>query len=122
MSEQTTNPPEWMLAVTPGRLDLRILDQNAYWVTRGAAVVLIADMSTDHLRNVARMLNDMAMLLHLHAMADMILCPEEAADSLVGELATNRLTGSCIATVAPHDWLRATPLLRQIFQELESRR
>lgn len=111
-----------MLGIEPGRLDRRVLDQDEYWVTRDAVVLKLTAMSAEHLRNVALMLGDIAMLLHLQAMADVILCPEDAADSLIAEMATYRLTGSCIATVAPHDWLQATPLVRRILAELATRR
>ena len=69
--------------------------------------------------DVALMLGDLAPLLHFHAMADLLLCPS-IADTLAVEV-IYWTTGSCIATVAPHDWLRATPLVRRVLTDSRSR-
>ncbi len=90
--------PEWMRRVVPGRLDHRILDQGTFWVTGEAKVLRLTDMSRDHLVNIAAMLGDIAVQLHVHALAQLIYDDE---DGLALELDLYELTGTCIATVTP---------------------
>lgn len=112
-------PPAWMNDVPPGLLDSRVLDQTVFWVTREAAVLEIATMSSEHLIGVLLMLGDFAPQLHVVALADLVYDDEEG---LALELDLLELTGSCLATVSPWDWLAATPLVRALIRELNSRR
>ena len=86
---------------------------------RKAEIRPLADLSDDHLRNVARMLSEMASTLHMAAVLDVVINDDSSARVL--ELALYELTGSSLATVSPRAWLRATPLLRAIQKELVQR-
>jgi len=112
-------PPSWMRTVRPGTLDRRILEQDEFWVTEEAQVLRVATMSSDHLVAVAKMLEQQAMLLHLHAMVDLLEGDGELR--LEAELTTFRLTGRCLTTTTPEEWLAATTLMRALRRELARR-
>ena len=112
--------------VTPGTLDARVLEQQHHWVTIDGVILAINDreaMTSAHLENIARLLLDLAIGLHLDAMllalADLLLA--KAADRTTAEAVTHALTGSSIATITAEQYIESTPLLRAIRRELASR-
>ena len=126
MDHDTDEPPHapaWLHEVEPGRMDRRILDQSAFWVTVAGHALRPSQMSTAHLTNVLTMLQRSALRLHLDAMLDALeacvaadLGGEPAADSLIFEL-----TGHSIADLIPEAWLASTELVRGLRRELRRR-
>lgn len=111
-------PPTWMNDIVPGLLDRRVLDQTTFWVTVEASVLEIGSMSSEHLIAVLLMLGDSAPQFRMLALADLVYDDEPG---LALELGLLELTGSCMATVSPWDWLAATPFVRALFRELHRR-
>ncbi|QIK83178.1 hypothetical protein [Sanguibacter sp. HDW7] len=101
-----------MWEVEPGRLDVRVLGQGRFWVTREAQVLELSAMTGEHLQAVAEMLRGKAMLLHMWAMGDLLA--GFADGTTAGELLAMELTGVSIADLDPEEWLATTPLMRAI--------
>jgi len=112
--------------VTAGTLDARVLDQQHHWVTIDGAILAINDreaMTSAHLENIATLLLERAISLHLDAMlvalAELLLA--DAADETTAEALTHQLTGSSIATITAEQYIESTPLLRAIRREFAGR-
>jgi hypothetical protein len=110
-----------MRLVEPGRVDVRVLEQGVFWVTREAVVVPLAEMSEPHLLAVAQMLRGRAIHIHFWAMANALFDVRESRRTGVpcGHLLEYALTGgSSLADVDPQVWLASTPLMRAIDRRL----
>lgn len=100
----------------PDRLDLRVFDQDVYWVDRAGDPHVIASMGHDYAGNVARMLLDRADEFHLaYRLRESV---QVLGDSLLGRvngtvLAAATGVGS-VAAVDAVSWLRSTPLMRRL--------
>ena len=112
-------PPEWMYAIAPGTFDRRVLDQRAFWVTKAAQILPVRSLTRPHLANILTMLEAMAPVLHVEALADIIASEHTAGFEI--ELLLYWLTGNCLATVSPRDWLGTTPLVRAMRDQLATR-
>ena len=119
MRSRGAGVPAWMGQVRPGCLDRRVLDQDRFWVTREAQVLELSAMSTEHLRAVAELLRGKAMVLHMHAMGDLL--DEASEDAVVGEVLALALGGASIADLEAEEWLETTPLMRAIERETHRR-
>lgn len=113
-------PPEWMKDVRPGRLDVRLLSQGTFWATREGVVLRLDHMSARHLQEVAGMLRDGAVALHLRAMIDALnsIHASRRSGVLSGDTIEFYLTGSSIAHVDARVWVESLPLMRAIDREL----
>lgn len=114
-------PPDWMVTVTPGTLDSRVLYQEHFWVTADATVLSLATMTEAHLAAVVRfLLNAHATRLHLEAMlvALLDLLAAREVGQTTAEQLTHDLTGQSIASASPQAWLESTPLLRALRRQL----
>lgn len=116
--------PSWALRVTPGTLDRRVLGQGTFWITVEANVLPLRVMSTEHLRNVQRMLDSYAKHLHFQALLDALT--DTVVADLTGTPSAERLAhdllGHSIADPDAHTWLHGTALRRAIQNELRTRR
>lgn len=99
-----------------GHIDLRVLDQDIYWVDITGAPHFLVDMSEDYRRNVITFLYRRAPeWWQLQILWDgfevglrKTFNPEDpSVDGLLKHAATLRRLG-------PSQWLEATPLLRQL--------
>ena len=113
--------PAWVSEVRPGTLDRRVLD-HVFWITNEGDVLSLRSMSTAHLQNVVRMLEQRAHRLHLDALLDAFASVLEAdlEDRASGERLAHEL-GMSIVDCGPLEWLHGTALLRAIDGELRRR-
>jgi|GEM_PF-6459278 len=112
-----------MFHVQPGKFDVRILNQTAYWITRDARILRIENMSTEHIINVVTMLETNPDPYHFAAILDALIdltdnlaCGQPSADLLAYQL-----TGKSIGDATPEQWLESTPLMRHLRQILKKR-
>ena len=112
----SSQPPEWVTSIHPGRLDVRLLSQETFWVTRDGTVLQLDHMSVGHLQAVAGMLRGRAMVLHLRAIVDAIIAIDASQRSGVpcGDTIEYFLTGSSIADLDARAWAESMPLMRRI--------
>jgi hypothetical protein len=100
----------------PGQLDLRVFDQDTWWVDRTGAAHLLDEMSDDYLRNVIGFLYER--VAEYHAATCCRIACQAAGDVLLGrvngDLLTLQLGGSTVVDVEPRTWLESTPLLRRL--------
>lgn len=122
-SSRRTRFPAWVRTVEPGTLDRRVLDQDQLWITFESQALTLAEMPSDHLRNVRAMLETHAPRLHFEAVLDAVEtaalgdlsgCP--SGDRLVFEL-----LGRTVADCEPLTWLHTTALIRAIGRALRRR-
>ena len=113
-------PPGWMALITPGRLDVRVLNQRTFWVTRDALVLRLDEMSPAHLDAVATMLREHAVMLHFWALVDAIYAIRDSArlGCHCGDELEFELTGASIADATASDYVEATTLMRALAQLL----
>jgi hypothetical protein len=114
--------PDWA-PVTPGVLDLRVLDQAEYWVTAEAVVPRIVEAPTPQLQNIIEFLTRRAEELYTAAVLNSLWAVAVADAS--GEVAAERLvwelTGRSVADIEPAEWLESTALMRGLRRELAAR-
>ena len=112
----SSQPPEWVTSIHPGRLDVRLLSQETFWVTRDGTVLQLDHMSVGHLQAVAGMLRGRAMVLHLRAIVDAIIAIDASQRSGVPCRDTIEflVTGSSITDLDARAWAESMPLMRRI--------
>jgi hypothetical protein len=116
--------PSWVRdGVTPGVLDLRVLDQAHVWVTRDGTLVPVAQMSTEHLRAVIEILTARAGEFALGGLMATLF--EVVAADLAGEVSGERLvwelTGAPPVPQTPGAWMESRALVRALRRELATR-
>lgn len=100
----------------PDRLDLRVFDQDVYWVDRLGDPHLIGSMDRGYVENVTRMLLERAE--EFHVAYQLRECSQTTGDALLGRV--NGLVLACslgvgsVGDVPASAWLRSTPLLRRL--------
>lgn len=102
----------------PDYIDLRVFDQDVYWVDRNGDPHYIDSMEEEYIRNVRTMLIERATEFHsvsilrecLQSVGD-ALCGRVSAGVLVSDLGVGSLQGS-----APQVWLHSTPLMRRLLK------
>lgn len=100
----------------PDSMDLRVFDQDVYWVDRNGDPHAISAMSEEYVSNVLHMLLDRA--AEFHATALLRECAQSAGDALYGRvsggvLVENLGIGS-LRDSDPQTWVRSTPLVRRL--------
>lgn len=104
----------------PDALDLRVFDQDVYWVDRNGAPYCLCDMGEEYLFNVLLMLESRSEEFHHATIA------RQAAQT-IGDAFYGRVSGESLATAlttgsvrdsTPHTWLYSTPLYRKILNLL----
>jgi hypothetical protein len=106
----------------PGRLDLRVFDQDAYWVDMWGEPHLLDDMTDEYRRNVIAHCETNAVSFHAgYAIKEAI----EAVDATLNGTANAALLQldlgtPIVADLDPTTWLNATPLIRRLRTLTES--
>jgi len=100
----------------PGWFDLRVFDQDMYWVDQHGFPHLIAGMSAAYRYAVLRMLDDRAAEFHAAVSGHLAV---QALDDLRngepnGDLLALALGVPFPAHLEPRDWLESTPLMRRL--------
>jgi hypothetical protein len=99
-----------------GSLDLRVFDQDVYWVDIAQVPHELDQMSDDYIANVIGFLEREASYFHTQTMLRMAI-------QVVGDLELGRLPGDLLAEaigaprldeLTPAEWLEATPLIRAL--------
>jgi hypothetical protein len=98
------------------KLDLRVFDQDRYWVDRHGVAHEIIDMEQDYVQNVVTMLE--SRVEEFHAATVQRWIAQSVGDALLGKLngeiiALGLGVGS-VAGVEPATWLESTPLVRAL--------
>ncbi|WP_160010049.1 hypothetical protein [Nocardioides sp. AX2bis] len=99
------------------RLDLRVFDQDQWWVDRTGTPHLLQDMSVEYLGNVIEFLlehrdgfyADTIRRWFVQSLGDQLLFDEPG-----GELLAAVAGGPDWDEVAPEEWLESTPLMRKL--------
>src|SRR5690625_2796883 len=123
MTNTAKTPPSWMFHVQPGKFDVRILNQTAYWITRDARILPISNISPVHIIILITMIELTSYPYHAAAILDALIdltdnlaCGQPSADLL-----DYQLTGKCIGDATSEQWLESTPLMRRLRQILKKR-
>jgi hypothetical protein len=96
-------------------LDLRVFEQDKYWVNREGKPFLLEEMDRDYLLNVMTFLFDGASYFHLMMLRKTVI--EVLSDALNGVENPEILavqTSNSISDVEPVQWLNSTPLVRKL--------
>lgn len=100
----------------PGNLDLRVFDQDTYWVDITGTPHLLADMPDRYRRNVISHLRDN--VLHHYSGAVTRDAIDMVLDLYTGRpnatLMLSELDQPTTADLDPHVWLESTPLMRRL--------
>lgn len=102
----------------PDALDLRVFDQDVYWVDRNGDPHRIDEMGEEYVANVTAMLLGRA--AEFHAAATLREVAQSAGDALYGRVSGGMLVedlgiGSLRGT-EPQTWLHSTPLMRRLLR------
>ena len=106
-----------------GRLDLRVFDQDVFWVDRNGRGHRLHDMSTEYLTNVIADLVRCGDYYRRQFELNALLDEVDAALSglLSGEMLAFLVGGPAPADVSADVWLEATPLMRALRHQLGMR-
>ena len=106
-----------------GVLDLRVFDQDIWWVDIKEVPHRLVEMSDEYLSNVIGFL--LAYAEHFHADTVMRWRLQECGDNLLGRPSGEALARAAgvpdLAELAPEVWLESTPLMRALRRTLASR-
>ena len=99
-----------------GILDLRVFDQEQWWVDRYQTPHLLTDMSALHVRRVIDMLESLAEYYYLMTVRRDLL--QRLGDEMLGRVSTDIVAESAGATplrdLTPQAWLEGSPLMRAL--------
>jgi len=100
----------------PGNMDNRVFEQDVYWVNISGEAFLLTDMDETYRRNVIGFLLDNVEYFHVHAALREV---SQATRSILGgnipgSVLAAELGGAPTASMAPLQWLEATPLMRKL--------
>lgn len=106
-----------------GRLDLRVFDQDVYWVDRAGTPHLLAQMSRDYIENMITFLMksrdqyfaDSQRRAFIQTLGDQLLFDEPG-----GEVLAAALGGPSWSQLTAEEWLENTPLMRALRRRLAS--
>jgi len=98
-------------------LDLRVFDQDVYWVDRHGAPHLLNEMSTDYIENVIDFLMglrdqyfaDTQRRWFIQTLGDQLLFDEPGGETLAAALGR-----PSAGALTAEDWLESTPLMRAL--------
>jgi len=97
-------------------LDLRVFDQDVYWVDRFGRPHLIAEMTDDYIANVIAHLEEHVVSFYYGSL-------QRSLGQMVGDAILGRLNADVVASAAgapgmeeltPTQWLEGTPLMRRL--------
>jgi hypothetical protein len=99
-----------------GRLDLRVFDQDVWWVDIAQRPHRLAEMSGDYIANVIAFLEQDCD--YFYAETTRRLALQMAGDLLLGrvpdEVVARELDAPAHTDLTPQEWLEATPLMRAL--------
>jgi hypothetical protein len=102
----------------PDALDLRVFDQDQYWVDRNGDPHRLTEMTAEYLENVAAMLEARASEFHLVMVQRQSV--QAIGDALMGTVSGDVLAAELgigtLDDVTPSAWLASTPLHRRLRQ------
>lgn len=105
----------------PDALDLRVFDQDMFWVDRTGTPHLLTEMGEEYLTNVLGMLRSRA--AEFHGTTVMRESVQRIGDTLLGRVNAGQLVAELgVGSVAATDadtWLESTPLVRRLGRLLE---
>lgn len=100
----------------PDALDLRVFDQDIYWVDRSGNPHLISEMSQGHVENVVAMLTEFAEKYHQATVLRESV--QAIGDTMLGrpnvKTLLDDLEVGSVASADALDWLHSTPLMRSL--------
>lgn len=106
-----------------GALDLRVFEQDIWWVDAGQEPHRLTEMSEEYLTNVVTFLT--AGVEYFYQAQGKRLLLEILTDALVGrdnaELVALAAGAPALSDITPASWLAGTPLMRALHRELERR-
>lgn len=107
----------------PGMLDLRVFEQDTWWVDREGCPHRLTQMSDDYLHNVIDFLGASVDAFHLAALSRTVV--EMLRETLTGVPGVETLACAAgaptLGDVTPAAWLEGTPLMRSLRRELARR-
>jgi hypothetical protein len=103
-----------------GSLDLRVFDQDVYWVDIKRAPHFLTAMSRDYISNVIGFLLEHVESYYVGTMRRMSI--QAIGDAMLGGgyTAQNPEVVSAIASLTPTEWLEQTTLMRGLRKRLEA--
>ncbi|NUR14913.1 hypothetical protein [Terrabacter sp. C0L_2] len=103
-----------------GILDLRVFDQDQWWVDRNQTPHMLTDMSALYVERVIDMLESLAEYYYLMTVRRDLL--QRIGDEMLGRLSTDNVAESAGATplrdLTPQAWLEGSPLMRALRRRL----
>lgn len=97
-------------------LDLRVFDQDVWWVDRLGEPHLIEDMCDDYLANVIAHLEESVVSFYYGSL-------QRSLGQMIGDVLLGRVNADLVASAAgapgmeeltPTEWLEGTPLMRRL--------
>lgn len=106
----------------PGQMDIRVFDQDTFWVDKNGVAHAVGEMSHEYLCNVVRFLEDGCSYFHLCSSA------REVGESLVSALSdetpwlvlARELGVPSVVETDARAWLESTPLMRKLRQSVSA--
>ncbi len=101
--------------------DIRVLEQDEWWVNINGEPMLLADMPQEYLRNIKTMLYKKAIVLHasyIQKTMDEII-KDYTQGKINGDILNYEMTGTTVADMPHEEWLASMPLLKRINQILK---
>lgn len=95
-----------------GKLDLRVFDQDVYWVDRAGRPHVLAEMSLEYQANVIMFLREFAD--SYHAAQALRATAQFVGDTMLGLPPVEGLDPEEIIDTPALEWLESTPLLRRL--------
>lgn len=97
-------------------LDLRVFDQDVWWVDRLGQPHLITEMSSEYVINVIAHLEENGRYFYFGTMrrAFIQMLGDAYYGKANGEVIAEALGAPSLSDVTPIDWLEATPLMRRL--------
>lgn len=100
----------------PGTLDLRVFDQDEWWVDRNQTPHMLTDMSVLYVERVIDMLESLAEYYYLMTVRRDLL--QRMGDEMLGRVPTDTVAESAGVTplrdLTPQAWLEGSPLMRAL--------
>jgi len=128
MKHQSTETFDWFEEHSPtlpftafgqfgeGGFDIRVLEQDEWWVNIHGEPFLLTEMSHEYLNNVKIMLHREAIMYHMlyvQQTMDSIIA-DYTAGKLNGDVLNYELTGTTVADMPHDEWINSMPLMRRI--------
>lgn len=96
--------------------DIRVLEQDEWWVNVHGEPFLLTKMSKDYLTNVRTMLFKQALTYHFFFIQKTMdeIISDYSAGKLNGDILNYELNGTTVADMPHEEWLETMPLVKRI--------